>query len=75
MAKFPADAPKRKAIRALEASGFCLIREREHVACLREDFFRCGSFRAAIFVAWRGLGRIEGGLVVRFAADMSGLNR
>lgn len=35
MAKFPADAPKQKVMRALEALGFQLVREREHISMLR----------------------------------------
>lgn len=35
MAKFPADAPKQKVMRALEALGFHLVREREHISMLR----------------------------------------
>ena len=37
MAHFPADAPKRKVIRALENLGFRLVREKEHVAMAREN--------------------------------------
>jgi hypothetical protein len=37
MAKFPADAPKRRVVRALERLGFRLIREAEHIAMLREN--------------------------------------
>lgn len=35
MAKFPVDAPKQKVVRALEALGFRVIREREHIAMVR----------------------------------------
>lgn len=35
MAKFPADAPKQKVMRALEALGFQMVREREHISMLR----------------------------------------
>ena len=35
MPRFPADAPKTRVIKALEALGFRLIREREHIAMLR----------------------------------------
>ena len=37
MAKFPRDAPKRRVIRALEALGFELIRDREHVHMSRRN--------------------------------------
>ena len=37
MAHFPADAPKRKVIRALEMLGFRLVREKEHIAMVREN--------------------------------------
>jgi predicted RNA binding protein YcfA (HicA-like mRNA interferase family) len=37
MAKFPVDAPKGKVIRALELLGFRLVREREHIAMVREN--------------------------------------
>ena len=37
MAKFPVDAPKRKVIKALEALGFRMVREREHISMLREN--------------------------------------
>jgi predicted RNA binding protein YcfA (HicA-like mRNA interferase family) len=37
MPRFPVDAPKQKVIRALEALGFRVIREREHVSMLREN--------------------------------------
>ena len=37
MAKFPTDAPKRKVIKAFEKLGFVIIREREHIAMLREN--------------------------------------
>ena len=37
MPKFPVDAPKRKVVRALEALGFRIVREREHIAMMREN--------------------------------------
>jgi len=35
VAKFPADAPRQKVMRALEALGFQVVREREHISMLR----------------------------------------
>jgi predicted RNA binding protein YcfA (HicA-like mRNA interferase family) len=37
MPKFPVDAPKRKVTKALEQLGFRLLREREHIAMVREN--------------------------------------
>ncbi|MBI4323936.1 MAG: type II toxin-antitoxin system HicA family toxin [Chloroflexi bacterium] len=37
MPKFPVDAPKAKVVRALESSGFRIVREHEHIALLREN--------------------------------------
>ena len=37
MNKFPTDAPKRRVLNALESLGFRMIREREHIAMLREN--------------------------------------
>jgi len=37
MARFPSDAPKRRILKALRALGFQVVREREHVALVREN--------------------------------------
>jgi predicted RNA binding protein YcfA (HicA-like mRNA interferase family) len=37
MTKFPIDAPKKRVIKTLESLGFQIVREREHIAMIREN--------------------------------------
>ena len=37
MPKFPVDAPKERVVKALEILGFKIVREREHIAMVREN--------------------------------------
>ena len=37
MPKFPVDAPKRRVVKALEILGFRMVRERKHIAMIREN--------------------------------------
>ncbi len=37
MAKFPVDAPKRRVVKALQALGFRMVREHEHIAMVRDN--------------------------------------
>jgi predicted RNA binding protein YcfA (HicA-like mRNA interferase family) len=37
MAKFPVDAPRARVIKALERLGFRLVRQREHIAMIRDN--------------------------------------
>jgi len=35
--KFPVDTPKKRVIKTLESLGFQIVREREHIAMMREN--------------------------------------
>ncbi len=37
MPRFPVDAPKAKVIKVLEYFGFVIVREREHIAMIRDN--------------------------------------
>jgi hypothetical protein len=37
MPKFPVDAPKDRVLKTLRGLGFSIIREREHIAMIREN--------------------------------------
>ncbi len=37
MPKFPVDAPRKKVVRALEALGFKIVREKEHISMVRQN--------------------------------------
>ena len=37
MTRFPADAPKRRVVKALEILGFHTIREKDHISMIREN--------------------------------------
>ena len=37
MTKFPADTPKNRVVKALETLGYQIVREREHIAMIRNN--------------------------------------
>jgi len=37
MSKFPVDAPKDRVVKTLQRLGFNIVREREHIAMIREN--------------------------------------
>lgn len=37
MIKFPVDAPKKRVVKTFELLGFQIVREREHIALIREN--------------------------------------
>jgi len=37
MTRFPVDAPNRRVVKAFEALGFRMVRQREHIAMIREN--------------------------------------